>query len=628
MQWYRSSTVTVTNGSATVTGASTLWSDVGTLNPGDIFNGPDGKLYEILTINSNTGITLNSVYLGTSLSGQAYSIMPIGLLPSTLAQQVKTTLATANAALASTVRYDISTMGLSLTQQQNARTNIAALSALDVGQGRLSKSVAGGVDVTLTAAEASNQFIELTGAITANINVIVPAAARLFYIANLTSGAFTVMVKTPSGTGVAVATGDRMAVECDATNIVNPTLGKGTFTTLSATGVCVANSYYGTSSGTYLFADNSGANAFVVNGSTSGVPNTLQYKSNGVIQATLDASGNLGLGVVPSAWNAAFRAMQISNFGIMVSNAGNTYQLSNAYFDGSYKYLSTNYSAKYEMVAGQHAWYNAPSGTAGNTVTFTQAMTLDASGNLNIAGSMIDYGSNYKGINLQGAHVRSNGPLTLQVATNVAGTNSVPLYNQSTGAAIYTQSIGTHTWYTAPIGTAGTPITFTSSLAVSKGTTLTLEGANSTAGTGIAFPATQSASTDANTLDDYEEGTFTPVIVGLTTAGVGAYTSTTGKYTKVGNLVTISIYLVVTAHTGTGGMSVSGLPFIVQAVYQPCSFRVNNLSLTASNIIQGYANAGASTISLEQVPSGGGTITSIPMDTACEIMLSCSYFTS
>ena len=235
MTWYTPGTVTVTNGSAAVSGASTLWTDVGTLNGGDIFYGPDGKFYQIFSINSNTGITLATNYLGSSLSGQAYSIIPIGLLPSTLAQLVKSTLATANTALASTVRYDINSMGLTLTQQQNARTNIAALSALDVGQGRLSKSVAGGVDVTLTAAEASAQFIELTGTITANINVIVPAAARLFYIYNGTTGAFTVTIKTPSGSGIVAPQSYRSVLECDGGSVFSA------ITYLSMAALAVAN---------------------------------------------------------------------------------------------------------------------------------------------------------------------------------------------------------------------------------------------------------------------------------------------------------------------------------------------------------------------------------------------------
>jgi len=75
-------------------------------------------------------------------------------------------------------------------------------------------------------------------------------------------------------------------------------------------------------------------------------------------------------------------------------------------------------------------------------------------------------------------------------------------------------------------------------------------------GAGITFPATQSASTDANTLDDYEEGTWTPSV-----GGTATYTVQNGKYTKVGRMVTISCYMG-TNNIGTGSTTViSGLPF-------------------------------------------------------------------
>jgi hypothetical protein len=64
------------------------------------------------------------------------------------------------------------------------------------------------------------------------------------------------------------------------------------------------------------------------------------------------------------------------------SNASSFYT-NNGYFNGANRfYLTTGYASEYIMGAGTHAWYTAPSGTAGTAVTFTQAMTLDNSGNL------------------------------------------------------------------------------------------------------------------------------------------------------------------------------------------------------------------------------------------------------
>ena len=84
-------------------------------------------------------------------------------------------------------------------------------------------------------------------------------------------------------------------------------------------------------------------------------------------------------------------------------------------------------------------------------------------------------------------------------------------------------------------------------------------------GSGITFPATQSASTDANTLDDYEEGTWTPALSGGGSAPTGVtYVAQTGYYTKVGRLVMANFVLGFTTYTGgSGSFKITGLPFTV-----------------------------------------------------------------
>lgn len=73
MGWVRNGTVSVTNGSASVTGASTTFQASGVL-PGQAFIGPDGRHYEVLTVTSNTALTLASSYIGTTAAGQTYQI--------------------------------------------------------------------------------------------------------------------------------------------------------------------------------------------------------------------------------------------------------------------------------------------------------------------------------------------------------------------------------------------------------------------------------------------------------------------------------------------------------------------------------------------------------------------------
>ena len=124
------------------------------------------------------------------------------------------------------------------------------------------------------------------------------------------------------------------------------------------------------------------------------------------------------------------------------------------------------------------------------------------------------------------------------------------------------------------VNTAGETIATT--LAVTGASTFTGTGKFATtigvgnatpaaSGAGITFPATQSASSDANTLDDYEEGTWTPAPVSLTVVGTPTYT---GTYTKIGNYV----FIIATIHSTTSTAATAdttrftGLPFAASAI--------------------------------------------------------------
>ena len=127
-----------------------------------------------------------------------------------------------------------------------------------------------------------------------------------------------------------------------------------------------------------------------------------------------DASGNVGIGVTPSAWNTttAVTALQLPNGSLMTySNAygfSNIYLSANAYLNssGNWIFTKTNSASLYSQTDRQHTWYYAASGTAGTQITFTQAMTLDASGNLGIgttspsASAILDAQSTTKGVRM------------------------------------------------------------------------------------------------------------------------------------------------------------------------------------------------------------------------------------
>ena len=97
----------------------------------------------------------------------------------------------------------------------------------------------------------------------------------------------------------------------------------------------------------------------------------------------LSAGGNLGLGVTPSAWGSGYKAIQNLKTSWFTTTSRDLNLGSNVFYDGTnYKYIDSSFASNYVQYQSAHSWYTAASGTAGNTITFTQAMTLDANGNL------------------------------------------------------------------------------------------------------------------------------------------------------------------------------------------------------------------------------------------------------
>ena len=141
------------------------------------------------------------------------------------------------------------------------------------------------------------------------------------------------------------------------------------------------------------------------------------------------------------------------------------------------------------------------------------------------------------------------------------------------GAYLLLTDTGSHEWYVGTPNNTSALVFGDSRNLASDGTermrlnnsgTVILQGGNTSAtGTGIAFPATQSSSSDANTLDDYEEGTWTPGITfGGGSTGVTYSATNGGFYTKVGRLVTLTFVLDVTNKGSSTGVAViTGVPF-------------------------------------------------------------------
>ena len=128
----------------------------------------------------------------------------------------------------------------------------------------------------------------------------------------------------------------------------------------------------------------------------------------------------------------------------------------------------------------------------------------------------------------------------------------------------------------------------------------------------------------ANLLEDYEEGTFTPTIEGTTTAGVGTYVTQNGRYTKIGDIVNFDIFVEISAHTGTGNINVSGLPYVQNGTYLGNIIVGFATNLTFSGQLGGHVLTSTNDIRLKvfSSASAGGNVA---MDTAFAIYISGTY---
>jgi hypothetical protein len=156
-------------------------------------------------------------------------------------------------------------------------------------------------------------------------------------------------------------------------------------------------------------------------------PKPITFYTGGGLRATLDTAGNLGLGTTPSAWGGLFDVIQMGTYGQHIAGQTNTADIkvgANNYYNGTnYVYTVSGIGAAQYNISGStgYQWQIAGSGTAGNTITFTQAMTLDASGNL-LLGTTTQGGSS---------------KFTLQQSTDsTAGGLSIFASNGSGGAVI------------------------------------------------------------------------------------------------------------------------------------------------------------------------------------------------
>lgn len=248
-------------------------------------------------------------------------------------------------------------------------------------------------------------------------------------------------------------------------------------------------------------------------------------------------------------------------------------------------------------------WDTQPDPIEGTLASATENLT-NKTINLNantLTGTLAEFNTALSDANftsLTGSETLTNKTLTSPTVTTP--TISSPVLSGS--------ATGTYTL-------AGTPTLTSPTINSPTIATPTITGLITASGGQIAFPATQSASADANTLDDYEEGTWTPAV-----GGTATYTTQTGVYTKIGRVVYIYCSLTINA-IGTGSATtISGLPFTAvgngTGPVMWASTAVNPVTLfaqtsSATVLLRGATAASANASTLSVLGNGASVLFSL-----------------
>jgi hypothetical protein len=162
----------------------------------------------------------------------------------------------------------------------------------------------------------------------------------------------------------------------------------------------------------------------------------------------LDSAGNLGLGVTPTAGVGDTKHIEISGGGAFRSQNVNVDLGANYYYDSAYKYIVTGAASRFEQNSGAYKWYSAASGTAGDAISFTQAMTLTAAGTL-----LLGTTTSLTGAASGRTDFSINGSSNAIISFGIGGTRQGYLYAPSTGIILASETgiLSLQTTSTEPI---------------------------------------------------------------------------------------------------------------------------------------------------------------------------------
>ena len=242
-----------------------------------------------------------------------------------------------------------------------------------------------GTNLATTGTASATKLIPTGGTATGN-GMYLPAANTL---ALSTNGTERVRVDSSGNLGIGTASpGAKLDIGGTNNTVFFKNSGATTGYALAAVSNTGGAFQYGISSSTGTFWGSGNAGNYSANIGTTTATN-LGFGTNDTLRMLLDSSGNLGIGVTPSAWNSATKNIQNPAGSLFSINTTDSGVSQNLFLDstGTWKYVNTAAASYFAQSSGSFVWTSVGSGTAGATASLTTKMTLDAAGNLTVGQS-------------------------------------------------------------------------------------------------------------------------------------------------------------------------------------------------------------------------------------------------
>ena len=234
---------------------------------------------------------------------------------------------------------------------------------------------------TTTIADGStdpgrSMYLKYTGTLDSACTITIGpnTVSKVWIIENGTSGSQNIILSQGSGANITIPAGDTKVVYSDG----------------AGAGAAFFDAFASLNVGDLTATNITGTLATAAQPNITSVGTLTGFTSTGIddnadaTAITIDSSENVGIGVVPAAWktSGAEKVLQIDTASLYNNSDNNVYLNSNWFLNSSGQnvYIESDFATSFAQVAGNHIWYGAASGTAGNTATLSERMRIDTSG--------------------------------------------------------------------------------------------------------------------------------------------------------------------------------------------------------------------------------------------------------